>query len=486
MPDDVFGTPKPHPERPNRKRQLTDQDQRSIAERVRDCLDYPLLYEMAELLPPPNVVGCPREYPGIVYLITAALTPVTRSKRSTKGSSRHPRTGAVYGRASAAIWARGAAAALPLPAPSRGQYQDALNNLLVPAADALEDAFGRYAAQQALSQGLFPSDTPKVWSRPYCLDSSSSATPPSPRHPPKRAVEIADEDTGLIRNHRVDPAARIYYENGEKEKRRVRGTKWFFASGRDTGYWTVSSSFAHVAGGEYRRRSGHRRTPVPHAEGRTAPLHGRRLRPRSLPRCPPRRPRPDSPIGHQQAARIRRPRLLRTHQPLPKRPRALVRPRPHRREHPHRRRHPHPRTPPHHQLEHRAGAKSRWYHVLKIPCRHGDHDYRVPVGITTTPADRSLRSADTGKRIKSDSERGFHRAEYLQQIPEASLTHQLLYPYRADSESVHSQFDQSLWNRRMIAYGVDRQKIFVSASPSPRTPPDPPSSPRAQQVLRIA
>ncbi|MFD6986554.1 hypothetical protein ACFWAX_38680, partial [Streptomyces sp. NPDC059956] len=114
------------------------------------------------------------------------------------------------------------------------------------------------------------------------------------------------------------------------------------------------------------------------------------------------------------------------------------------------------------KLEHRAGAsKSRWYHVLKIPCRHGDHDYRVPVGITTTPADRTLRSADTGKRIKSDSERGFHRAEYLQQIPEASLTHQLLYPYRADSESVHSQFDQSLWNRRMIAYGVDRQKIFV-------------------------
>ncbi|PWK70405.1 hypothetical protein BCL76_105359 [Streptomyces sp. CG 926] len=26
---------------------------------------------------------------------------------------------------------------------------------------------------------------------------------------------------------------------------------------------------------------------------------------------------------------------------------------------------------------------------------------------------------------------------------------------------MHSQFDLSLWNRRMIAYGVERQKIFV-------------------------
>ncbi|MFG2993373.1 hypothetical protein ACGFZK_29435 [Streptomyces sp. NPDC048257] len=44
---------------------------------------------------------------------------------------------------------------------------------------------------------------------------------------------------------------------------------------------------------------------------------------------------------------------------------------------------------------------------------------------------------------------------------EASLAHQLVYPYRADSESVHSQFDLGLWNRRMIAYGVERQKLFV-------------------------
>ncbi|MEV0988173.1 hypothetical protein [Streptomyces sp. NPDC049949] len=36
-----------------------------------------------------------------------------------------------------------------------------------------------------------------------------------------------------------------------------------------------------------------------------------------------------------------------------------------------------------------------------------------------------------------------------------------LHPYRADSESVHSQFHLSLRNRRVIAYGTDRQKVFV-------------------------
>ncbi|WP_406085714.1 hypothetical protein [Streptomyces virginiae] len=72
-----------------------------------------------------------------------------------------------------------------------------------------------------------------------------------------------------------------------------------------------------------------------------------------------------------------------------------------------------------------------------------------------------LRCVDSGRPLKSDSERGFHRAEHLQQIPQDTLSHQLVYPYRADSESVHSQFDLSLWNRRMIAYGVERQKVFV-------------------------
>ncbi|MFF4357567.1 hypothetical protein [Streptomyces sp. NPDC001604] len=31
------------------------------------------------------------------------------------------------------------------------------------------------------------------------------------------------------------------------------------------------------------------------------------------------------------------------------------------------------------------------------------------------------------------------------------------------SLAVHSQFDQSLWNNRMISYGLDRQKVFALA-----------------------
>lgn len=114
------------------------------------------------------------------------------------------------------------------------------------------------------------------------------------------------------------------------------------------------------------------------------------------------------------------------------------------------------------RLEHRQGrTKSRWYHLLLIPCRHGAHPYRVQVGITTTPGDRTATDRATGRRVKSDSERDFHRAERLQQIPESTLTHQRLYPYRSDSESVHSQFDRSMWNNRMISYGLERQKVFA-------------------------
>ncbi|MBR8642154.1 hypothetical protein KEF29_29595 [Streptomyces tuirus] len=53
MPDDIFGDALPQSDRPSRKRQLTDKDQRSRDDRIGDCLDYPLIYELAELLPPP-------------------------------------------------------------------------------------------------------------------------------------------------------------------------------------------------------------------------------------------------------------------------------------------------------------------------------------------------------------------------------------------------------------------------------------------------
>ncbi|MFJ4964307.1 hypothetical protein ACIP6P_17950 [Streptomyces sp. NPDC088729] len=271
-----------------------------------------------------------------------------------------------------------------------------------------------------------------------------------------------DPATGELRNHRVDPAARDYYENGEKAKRPIRGTKWFFASGRGDAYWSrIILAFAHVAGGAYEdeaavavRQFTHLKTALPHSmaviyDGALRGVHRDvlarhgllvinkqhgSLNPVVYERITPCR------SGHEPwcdqgriAESVRIDDGTRVLQPVP-----ITR------------------------LEPRIGAtKSRWYHVLKIPCRHGDHDYRVPVGITTTTADRALRDTSTGRRIPSDQERGFHRAEHLQQIPQKTLSHQLVYPYRSDSESVHSQFDLSLWNRRMIAYGVERQKIVV-------------------------
>ncbi|MGW9437247.1 hypothetical protein [Streptomyces sp. NPDC055607] len=462
MPDDVFGAPLPDLARPSRKRQLTDRHQRTVDQRVQDCLNYPLLYEMAELLPAPHHVGCPREYPPIVYLLMAALTPVTKSKRSTAGLL-----------ASASQWrslraavrrhmGRRAAMALPLAAPTRSQYDYAVKTLLVPSVDLLEEEFRRYAALQALEQGLFPASMPKVWSRPERrqLLVGDATVPKAPSK--ARKQETVDPVTGELRTHRVDPAARDYYENGEKAKRQVRGTKWFFASGRGDGYWTrVILTFAHVAGGEYEdeaavavRQFAHLKSVLPDCmgviyDGALRGVHRDALARRGLlvvnkqhgslnpvfyERIKPCRSGHDLWCDQGRIAEsVRIDDGTRVLQPVP-----ITR------------------------LEPRIGVtKSRWYHVLRIPCRHGDHEYRVPVGITTTAADRALRDATTGKRIPSDHERGFHRAEYLQQIPQATLSHQLVYPYRSDSESVHSQFDLSLWNRRMIAYGVERQKVFV-------------------------
>ncbi|MEU8521202.1 hypothetical protein [Streptomyces sp. NBC_01216] len=91
----------------------------------------------------------------------------------------------------------------------------------------------------------------------------------------------------------------------------------------------------------------------------------------------------------------------------------------------------------------RGGRRTfRWYHVLTIPCRRGVHEHRVAVGTTSRKGERPPG--------ESDGERGFHRAEHLQQIPEFTRTHQLVYPYRSDAESGHAQLDASLWNGRLI------------------------------------
>ena len=461
MPDDVFGDPLPQAARPRRKKQLADSDQRSQAQRIEDCLDYPLIYEMAEVMPPPNTVGCPRQYPPVVYLLLASLLPVTRSKRSAVGildSSQWRHLRAAVRR----HLGRRSAAALPADPPSRGQYLYAEEKLLARCDDLLQEVFERHAVRQALEQGLFPEGAARNWACPERRQLLvGDATVPKA---PSRAEYAAtvDTSTGQIRTHRVDTAARVYYENGEKAKTAARGTKWFFASGRSDGYWQrVIFCVRHVAGGDYEDEA-------------AVAVRAFTTLARVLPGC----------MGtvYDGAFRgVHRDSLARAGLLVINKQHGSVHPRAYELLRLGRCRHdlwcdqgriaertllddgtsvlsPLPVM----RLEHRRGvSKSRWYHLLRIPCRHGDHLHRVQVGITTTTEDRLGWDRSTGNRRLSDTERGFHRAEHLQQIPEATLAHQQSYPYRSDSESVHNQLDQSLWNKRMISYGLARQKVFV-------------------------
>ncbi|MFD3813550.1 hypothetical protein ACFWRZ_00585 [Streptomyces rubiginosohelvolus] len=137
----------------------------------------------------------------------------------------------------------------------------------------------------------------------------------------------------------------------------------------------------------------------------------------------------------------------------------MVSPKPRPRTHPPRRQHQHPHPLPVTKLERLASTHThRWYHLLVIPCRHGAHSHRVAVGTTSRAGERPAGH--------SDQERGFHRAEHLQQIPEYTRAHQLIYPYRSDTESGHSQLDASLWNGRLISYGIPSQKLFALAQNS--------------------
>ncbi|WP_034088912.1 hypothetical protein [Streptacidiphilus albus] len=400
----------------------------------------------------------------MVYLMIAALMPVTKSKRSAVGALTDEVQWKSVRKHIRANLSRAMAARLPDQAPTRDQYQYAEAKLLAPAFEELEEEFRRSSFQQALEQGLFPEDAPRNWARPERrqLIVGDGTVPKAPSKA-ERTVTV-DTTTGEIKLHRVYSAARVYYENGEEEKVAVRGTKWFFASARDDCYWRrVILSFAHVAGGAYED------------EAAIAVRHFSRLK-RDLPGC--------MGVVYDGAFRgVHRDALARLGLLVINKQHKSIRPRHLELLRPGRCRHdlwcdqgrvaerviiddgtsvliPVPVT----RLQHGAGAsKSRWYHTLRVPCRYGPHEHRVQVGITSHSLDRKVVDPATGKPRKSDAELGFHRAEYLQQIPQLTLAHQTVYPYRSDSESVNSQFDLSLWNRRMISYGIERQKVFALA-----------------------
>lgn len=83
----------------------------------------------------------------------------------------------------------------------------------------------------------------------------------------------------------------------------------------------------------------------------------------------------------------------------------------------------------------------RWYHLLRLPCGNA-HRVRVD---------------NTAQDVKS----GFNRAEYLRQHPPETDGYKALYPRRPDGENVNSALDATLWNRRRIAYGAERQTLTM-------------------------
>jgi hypothetical protein len=74
---------------------------------------------------------------------------------------------------------------------------------------------------------------------------------------------------------------------------------------------------------------------------------------------------------------------------------------------------------------------------------------------------RTRRRSGRHRDRPRPTETGFHRAEHLLQIPDNSATHQHLDGVREDTEAGFSQFDRSLWNRRMIAFGAEAQSLVV-------------------------
>lgn len=69
MPADLFGDPLPRSERTPRKRRATDQDIRTIPQRIEDCARFKDLYTLSEVLNNPCTrrTGKPPDYPPYVY-----------------------------------------------------------------------------------------------------------------------------------------------------------------------------------------------------------------------------------------------------------------------------------------------------------------------------------------------------------------------------------------------------------------------------------
>ncbi|WKK21334.1 hypothetical protein QZH56_20965 [Streptomyces olivoreticuli] len=455
MPDDLFGDPHPPTERPLRKRRAREEDQRTIPQRITDCARFADLYTLTRVLedarPRPRG-GRRAHYPPYIYLVFLAVRGVFGSARGTAGHLQHPSVWHEIKKGVAEHLGNDEAARLPELGPSRNHWQHAQRTLLIPRLDGLNAAYQTLALRQALNQGLLPPGAPRSWSHPQrhqlLVGDGTVAKAPTLATAPY----TVDETTGEIRRRRLDPAAWTQTEGGGT---RVRGTKFIVFSARHTGYLRrVLISYRHVPhrhpGGEAAAateavtdllghpdaagclglvydgalRGTHRDTIQRRGrllinkqhEGLTPiPLHTL-----DFPRC-----RHELwAVGGRVAERIWCEDGTSAFTPLP-----ITR------------------------LQRRGEHTHRWYHQITIPCPHGPHHHREPVGITTTPGERAPG--------QSDLERKFHRAEHLVPIPPNTYTHDEIYSHRDDAESVFTQFDRHLWNGRLIAFGAEAQSLVM-------------------------
>ncbi|MFD8253400.1 hypothetical protein [Streptomyces werraensis] len=450
MPDDIFQDALPPAQRTPRKRTFTERDRRTLHERLTDCAHNPDLYDLAEALPPPGRVGRRRSYPDVAFLFFLAARSVLASARRTAAHLEDPEIWKIFRSGVRSELGAEAALLLPETGPTRSQWLHAQRRLR-DHADDLWDLYRMLALDQALEQGLFPGDETRFWSNPgrHQLIAADGTVLKSPTL--ARAHRSIDMKTGEIRYHRIDPASAPQREGGGNE---AYGPKYvFFSARKDENY--LSRVFLDSRYVPHQHPGGEAAIAVDgvldimdRAPGCMGVLYDGAFR------------------GTHRDAIARRGGLVINKQHKGNEPQFYETLRPGRCIHelwaangriaekvPFADGTTELVPVPIRRLERRGTRTYRWYHVLEIPCRHGSHIHRVAVATTSRAGERPAG--------ESDEERGFHRAEHLQQIPEYTRTHQLVYPYRSDAESGHSQLDTSLWNGRLISYGVEAQKLLT-------------------------
>ncbi|MFD4135630.1 hypothetical protein [Streptomyces goshikiensis] len=432
-------------------------------------------------------MGCrdsrPPAFPPYVYLLFLALRGIHGSARYCAGELRDQAVWDEIRKGVAHHLGRDEARRLPETGPSRHQWQYAQSTLFIPQLGELAETFADLALAQALRQGLLPPEARRSWSSPqrHQLIAGDGTVAKSPT---LSTVPYSVDSNGVRRRHRVDPASSWQKEGGGKRDEEhengsaahrdkatdteakdprdgkdsddtmVLGSKFVVFSTRHRGYFRrVFLRYSHVPhdqeGGEAAVALKLACAILDAAEGCLGVLYDGAFR------------------GMHRDVIARRGKLLINKQHKGAKPRYL------RTLDYGRCRHElwankgraHERVfldtgtttllpLPILKLQRRASPHThRWYHVLAVPCPRGAHEHREPVGITTAPGER-----EDGQ---SDIETGFHRAEHLLQIPDATGTHQALYGGREDTEAGFSQLDRSLWNRQMIAFGADAQSLVI-------------------------